>query len=51
MQFKSLSYGHFPLNLLGMSAPQAAGSCLTALGQFLPERGGRRRNRVEPCLS
>jgi hypothetical protein len=22
MQFKSLSYGHFPLNLLGMSAPE-----------------------------
>ena len=26
MQFKSLSYGHFPLNLLGMSAPETLGS-------------------------
>jgi hypothetical protein len=47
MQFKSLSYGHFPLNLLGMSASETLGS-----------RPGRRdvgprpgRIRVEPCLS
>jgi len=25
MQLKSLSYGHFPLNLLGMSAPETLG--------------------------
>ena len=25
MQFKSLSYGHFPLNLLEMSAPETLG--------------------------
>ena len=26
MQLKSLSYGHFPLNLLGMSAPETLGA-------------------------
>jgi len=47
MQLKSLSYGHFPLNLLGMSAPEtlvrgrAAGTSAHV----------RRRIRVEPCLS
>jgi hypothetical protein len=25
MQLKSLSYGYFPLNLLGMSAPETLG--------------------------
>ena len=37
MQFKSLSYGHFPLNLLGMSARRHSVRARTAPRQIRPE--------------
>ena len=41
MQFKSLSHGHFPLNLLGMSARRQWVRAGTAPRQFLPECAGQ----------
>ncbi len=41
MQFKSLSYGHFPLNLLGMSARRHWVRALTRTRQFRPECAGQ----------
>jgi hypothetical protein len=47
MQLKSLSYGHFPLNLLGMSAPATLGPARAAG----TSAHVRRRIRVDPCLN
>ncbi len=41
MQFKSLSYGHFPLNLLGMSARRPWVRAFTRARRFRPECAGQ----------